>query len=218
MHTVFFSVMIRLGSKHFSFINNCYCKPCIYIFISSNRMWMHAKEDELSWWFCISIYTHIRSLFTIIRIHLQLCNIRVWKCVFLKPLHFRPLFNYTNMLFEMPTLKRKECLEKKRSLLGFTSLQCTKHILLLFLQSVRSGLYFFSLRFLLSKYFVAESQPKWNKYLTRHQCNTDSNSCCELWRNEIILYSSDHTKSMASVFHMGMSIFFVLSFQCHPHS
>lgn len=32
---------------------------------------------------------------------------------FLKPLHFRPLFNYTNMLFEMPLLKRKECLGKK---------------------------------------------------------------------------------------------------------
>lgn len=33
---------------------------------------------------------------------------------FLKPLHFRPLFNYTNMLFEMPLLKRKECLGKKK--------------------------------------------------------------------------------------------------------
>lgn len=81
---------------------------------------------------------------------------------------------------------------------------------------------FFFRFFLLWKYFVAESQPKWNKYLSRHQCNADSNSCCELWRNEIILYSSDH-KSIASVFHMGMSIFYsffsmpstFLMIECH---
>lgn len=71
--------------------------------------------------------------------------------------------------------------------------------------------YIFFLRFLLWKYFVAESQPKWNKYLSRHQCNTDSNSCCELWRNEIILYSSDH-KSMASVCSYGHEHFFFILF------
>lgn len=137
--------MIRLGSKHFSFINNCYCKPCIYIFISSNRMWMHAKEDELSWWFCISIHTHIRSLSIIIRIHLQLCNIRVWKCVYNSWSHF--IFGHY-LITQTCSLKCRCWKEKnateKRSLLDFTSLQCTKHILLLFLQSVRSGLYFFS--------------------------------------------------------------------------
>lgn len=171
------------------------------------------------------IYTaHIRSLSTIIRIHLQLCNIRVWKCVYNSWSHF--IFGHY-LITQTCSLKCRCWKEKNASEKKITSwfhltavhkahtttipAECTIGIIIFFLRF-----------FLLSKYFVAESQPKWNKYLSRHQCNTDSNSCCELWRNEIILYSSDH-KSIASVFHMGMSIFYsffsmpstFLMIECH---
>lgn len=103
----------------------------VVFFISSNRMWMHVKEDGLSWWFCISIHAPFShpsetvyncAIFVFGKI--LILSLLIFFSLLIAPhlflarslrrsrsrshFSFRPLFNYTIALWNAAEKNAKE--------------------------------------------------------------------------------------------------------------